>query len=358
MISERSAAHSPAIAIAAIVAVAVLSSVSIGCGSDKIEPGQLASPAGLPAPENLLTVERVRRPTQYEAVGTVRSRAQATVSSQVAGRIVAVKVEAGMLVEVGAQLAKIEELVFLARLEQARRGRRAAVAGRDQADTSYARIEKLSQVKAATQEQLEAALSGAKQATANVDAARQKLRQARIAHEHTRVTSPIGGVVEQRLVDPGDLALPGKPLFVIHHPEDLRLEASVREGVIDQIRMGQRVTVELVATAQTVTGTVSEIVPSADPVSRSFQVKVTLPPAEGVYPGMFGKLEIPIGERDAILVPSDAIIRVGQLTTVSARVGERWERRYVSIGEERDGQVEVLAGLSAGETIGWGSESQ
>jgi multidrug efflux pump subunit AcrA (membrane-fusion protein) len=70
---------------------------------------------------------------------------------------------------------------------------------------------------------------------------------------------------------------------------------------------------------------------------------------------MFGKLEIPIGKRDAILVPSEAIIRVGQLTTVSAQVGDRWERRYVSLGEERDGYVEVLAGLDAGETIGWGS---
>ena len=117
--------------------------------------------------------------------------------------------------------------------------------------------------------------------------------------------------------------------------------------------MGQEVAVELVSTKQRVTGTVSEIVPSADSVSRSFQVKVTLPHAEGVYPGMFGKLRIPIGERESIFVPNAAIVRVGQLTTMQVRVLDRWERRYVSIGEESDGQVEVLAGLSSGETIGW-----
>ena len=347
------------IAMAAVV-VGLLVSWSAGCGSDKIEPGSLAQPDGLPAPAQQMQVERVRQPTLYEAVGTVRSRATATVSSQIGGRIVAVGVEAGTAVVVGEELARIEEQEYKARLEQARSGLRAAEAARDQANTSYARIQKLSEVKAATQEQLEAALSGAKQAAANADAANQRLHEAQIAYEHTRVTSPIGGVVERRLVDPGDLALPGKALFVIHHPEDLRLEASVREGVIDRIRMGQAVSVELVSTHQNVTGTVSEIVPSADPVSRSFQVKVTLPPAGGLYPGMFGKLVIPIGEREAIVVPSAAIIRVGQLTTVRALVragvgerGDRWERRYVSIGDERNGQVEVLAGLSAGDSIGW-----
>jgi HlyD family secretion protein len=351
MSAKRNQARRRATTGVMTILLAVLAAA--GCGSEKIEPGQLAPPEGLPEPSQQIEIERVRRPTQYEAVGTVRSRATATVSSQIAGRITSVQGDAGTSVEAGTELARIEEQEFKARVEQARSGLRAAEAGRDQADTSYARIEKLSQIKAATQEQLEAATSSAKQATANVEVSRQRLREAEIAYDHTRITSPIGGVVEQRLVDPGDLALPGKALFVIHHPEDLRLEASVREGVIDRIRMGQEVTVQLSATDQTVTGTVSEIGPSADPVSRSFQVKVTLPPARGLYPGMFGKLEIPIGERDAILVPSAAIIRVGQLTTVRTRVGERWERRYVSIGEERAGRVEVLAGLSAGEVIGW-----
>ena len=340
------------IAFAALV-TGLLCASAIGCGSDKIEPGSLAPPLGLPEPAQQLRVERLRRPTLYEAVGTVRSRATATVASQIGGRIVAVGVDAGTEVVVGEELARIEEKEFKSRLEQARSALRAAEAGRDQADTSYARIVKLSKVKAATQEQLEAAMSGAKQAAANADAASQRLHEAQIAYEHTRVTSPISGVVQQRLVDPGDLALPGKALFVIHHPEDLRLEANVREGVIDRIRMGQQVAVELVATRQSVTGTVSEIVPSADSVSRSFQVKVTLPHSDGLYPGMFGKLVIPIGEREAIVVPSAAIIRVGQLTTVRAQVGDRWERRYVSIGDERDGRVEVLAGLSPGDSIGW-----
>lgn len=327
--------------------------VLCACQPDVIEPGRVAAPGGLIEPARQATVESIRRPTLYEAVGTVRSRATATVASQVSGRIVTVWVDAGKAVQAGERLAKIDDQEFSARLEQARSGLRAAEAGREQADASHARMAKLTEVNAGTQEQLEIALLGARQATANLDAARERLREAQIAYEHTNVVSPIGGVVEQRLVDPGDLALPGKSLFVIHHPEDLRLEASVREGAIDQIRMGQQVAVELVSTKQRVTGTVSEIVPTADSVSRSFQVKVTLPPAPGVYPGMFGKLGIPIGERDAIFVPDAAIIRVGQLTTIQVRVLDRWERRYVSLGELVGGEVEVLAGLSPGEMIGW-----
>lgn len=336
-----------------IAASLLAAAVCFACGSDVIEPGVLAKPAGLAEPAQTLRVESVLRPTLYEAVGTVRSRATATVSSQVAGRIVEVSVDAGTNVEAGLPLARIDDQEFKARLEQARSALRAAEAGRDQANTHHDRTKKLLAVNAATEEQLEVALLGARQARANVDSARQRLREAEIAHEHTRVTSPIGGVVDQRLVDPGDLALPGKALFVIHHPEDLRLEASVREGAIDRIQMGQKVAVELVAADQSVMGIVSEIVPSADSVTRSFQVKVTLPPAQGVYPGMFGKLGIPIGERDTILLPRAAIIRVGQLTTVQVKVNDRWERRYVSLGEETDGEVEVLAGISAGEIVGW-----
>ena len=349
--ARRRATFGPAIA-AALAVTALSSPFPLGCGGE-IAPGSVAPREGLPAPGNELAIVRTRRVTRYEAVGTVRSRATATVSSQISGRVVSVALDVGADVEKGTLLCRIDDQEIRARLEQTRSGLRAAEAARDQADTAYARIEKLAAIKAATQEHLEVALSAARQTTANVDTASQRLREAEIALEHARVASPINGVVEQRLVDPGDLALPGKPLFVIHHPEDLRLEAGVREGVIDRIRLGQPVEVELVATRRTVTGTVSEIVPSADPVSRSFLVKVALPPSSGLYPGMFGKLRIPVGVREVILVPSEAVVHVGQLTTVRARMNDRWERRYVSLGEERDAQVEVLAGLAAGDTIGW-----
>jgi RND family efflux transporter MFP subunit len=161
------------------------------------------------------------------------------------------------------------------------------------------------------------------------------------------------GVVSKREAEAGDLAYPGRPLFVIHNPKGLRLEASVREGMIGRVKRDQRVGVELTALSKTVEGAVEEIVPSADPLSRSFLVKVALPVTEGLYPGMFGRLRIALEERSTVLVPPSAVSQVGQLKTVRVLKDGRWLRRYVTLGESAGDQVEVLSGLEGGETIGW-----
>ena len=100
------------------------------------------------------------------------------------------------------------------------------------------------------------------------------------------------------------------------------------------------------------------MIPAADPLSRTFTVRADLPRTEGVYPGMFGRLRIPLGEREAVRVPAAAVKRVGQLETVVVRTdgeveGARWERRLVTTGATGDdGWVEALSGLVGGETVG------
>jgi multidrug efflux pump subunit AcrA (membrane-fusion protein) len=97
---------------------------------------------------------------------------------------------------------------------------------------------------------------------------------------------------------------------------------------------------------------VDEFVPSADPVSRSFRVRVALPEIENLYPGMFARMRLPVGQRRAVTVPAESVTAVGQLRTVVVEEDGRWERRYVTAGETRDGSTEILSGLSGGETVG------
>ena len=132
----------------------------------------------------------------------------------------------------------------------------------------------------------------------------------------------------------------------------MRLEAFVREGLISRIRPGLEMPVEISAINRMVTGIVEEIVPSADPKTRSFLVKVGLPFVQDIYPGMFGRLLVEAGTKEAIFIPADAIIKVGQLEAVMVKVKDSWEKYYVKTGKKSNGMVEILSGLDGGEIIG------
>ncbi len=345
----------PALGVAALLILILWMAGSFDRG--RIEPGSLEGRRGEPAPEHTLQVREEAQTTWYEAVGTVRSRTQTTVAPQVTGQILAVRAEAGDHVKKDQVLANLDSREYTARLEQARSALFSAQAERELATMAYDRFKGLFEKKAVTLEQLESAEARRKQADAAVSVAEQKVEEAQTLLGYTTLHSPMDGVVADRLAEPGDIAYPGKALLVLHDPEDLRLEANVREGLISRIRsqmaQGREVEVNLSALERSVRGRITEIVPSADPVSRSFLVKVSLPQIEGVYPGMFGELRCELDPRPAILIPESAVVRVGQLTTVLVRQDERWERRFVTLGSTRDGRVEVLSGLREGEEIGW-----
>jgi RND family efflux transporter MFP subunit len=175
-----------------------------------------------------------------------------------------------------------------------------------------------------------------------------------IALDYARITAPEAGVVLGRFVEPGDLALPGKPLITLRTKDSLRLEAHVREGLIAKVAPKDQLKVEIGTLAQTVMAEVEEIVPYADPDSRTFVVKAALPDIAGLYPGMFAKLLIPVRTQEVVLVPAAAVRRVGQLELIFVKKGQHWRSRFVKSGRRIGDEVEILSGLSGKETIGWG----
>jgi RND family efflux transporter MFP subunit len=346
----------------------------------QIEPGVAPSPPGLPEPARTVAATVEDLPILYEAVGTIRSRLRFAVSAQVTGRIVSVTVVAGDTVKAGKTLVYIDDREFQARLRQALGALAAAEAAKQSAEqalisvrarftrteATYKRTEKYLAEKAATPQQMEAAEAEYRQAAAGVESARhgvaaavaqvnrarQVVEEAKIALEYTKIKTQVNGVVSERKVDPGDLAWPGRPLLFIHDPKDLRLEGNVREGLIGRIRRKDRVRIQIASIDAVLDGVVDEIEPAADPQSRSFLVKVAIPATEGLYPGMFGKLQISLGTRPAILIPREAVTRVGQLETVLVREDGIWRRRHIKTGAPVGERIEVLSGLRGGTTLG------
>jgi HlyD family secretion protein len=136
----------------------------------------------------------------------------------------------------------------------------------------------------------------------------------------------------------------------------LRLEARAREGLVGRLKVGDELALTLDALGSTSRGRVSEILPSVDAASRTFEVRVDLEGVAGARPGMFARLRIPVGERETVLAPPGAIARVGQLRSVILEDRGEWKRRTVTVGgTSDDGLVEVLSGLQGGERIGSGA---
>jgi RND family efflux transporter MFP subunit len=250
-------------------------------------------------------------------------------------------------------------------VEQAKQALAGAKAAYVEASAHHERTQRFFRQEAATERDLEQALAvfqqaqaGMKQAekgmTATQAAARQAekvVEEARVALGYTKVTAPEAGQIAKRLVEPGDLAQPGKPLVVLQMPEALRLEAHVREGLIQRVLPGSRLRVNVDAVETTLDGTVEELIPSADPSTRTFLVKVGIPAVPGLYPGMFGRLLIPLEERKTVVVPLNAIQRIGQMTVVKIRQQGQWVHCFVRTGETLDGKIAILSGLEGNEEI-------
>lgn len=347
---------------------------------DNISP-RVCGPEEPFAADNVKTVEAERTTVTeiYDAVGTVQPSTQARIEAQVSGQVNAVRVNAGDDVAAGQVLVVLDDRQMQARLSQARQSLKTAVSQReqarqavhaaqaafDEAQSAYNRVKNFFEARAATEQDLEQARSGYLQAKAalkraedgvsgtlaGIRMAEEMVAEAKIALGYTEIKAPSDGRLLKRLVDPGDLAMPGKPLLLLRTEGGLRLEAHVRESLIKSVQPGTQLRVELVTLGQTVDAKVEEVIPYADPRSRTFLVKAALPDIIGLYPGMYGKLKIPLKEIDLVLIPESAIAEIGQLELVMVKTPDGWKRQYIKTGKMYDDKVEVLSGLSGGETL-------
>lgn len=351
-------------------------------GCDKIDPGAFTVVEQPPFTPSQTALVEVRETDQVvEAVGTVRPTTETRIESRVTGQVLNVPVRPGDAVDKGDLLVALDDRQTTSQLDQARQSLKTAEAGREQARhaleaaqaafkqarANYQRIKIYYDSQAATAQELEAAEATFRQADAGVKRAEEGLAaaeagilQARavvdesaISLEYSRILAPEAGIVLKRFVEPGDLALPGKPLLALRTSGALRLEAYVREGLIDRVAPGASLDVAIQTLNQVIGATVEELVPYADPDSRTFLVKAAIPPVEHLYPGMFGKLRIPVGRQRIVIIPWSAVRRVGQLELVRVKINDSWQARYVKTGNRLHDEVEILSGLEGGETIGW-----
>jgi RND family efflux transporter MFP subunit len=336
--------------LVAIVVLLLLVATMAGYFSDKIEPGL----DGLGAVDASSAVEVVRQQGAFtEPVpASVEARETTLISSRLLARITAIEVRAGDYVEEGQLLLTLESTDLLARAQQAREQIRAVQARLTEARQNLVRAQELHQRGLIAVAGRDAAQADAASLEADLAAARQALEEAETAMSYAEIRSPIAGRVVDRFAEPGDTASPGTTLLSLYNPFSLWVEARVREQLALSLDMGQALEVEIPSLDKTLTARIEEIVPAADPGSRSFLVKALLPSEQGLLPGMYARLQVPAGERARLVVPADRVAQVGQLDVVWVLESGGAVRRFVRLGRPAgDKLVEVLAGLEEGEKV-------
>ncbi|MDX9859609.1 MAG: efflux RND transporter periplasmic adaptor subunit [Rhodospirillales bacterium] len=275
-----------------------------------------------------------------EAVGTARARQSIDLVANVTGRMTEILFQAGQEVDRGQPLARLDDAIESANLAEAR-----ALLGDARAQFERARqLVANRNVSQARVDELEAAYAAAR---ARVQAAERRL-------DERIVRAPFRGVVGLREIDVGARVEEDTKITRLEDRSLMELQFQVPELFYGQIRTGQQVRARSASLPGKVfLGTVTAIDMRIDEVSRAFRVRAELPNPEGMIPaGLFMVVEIVLASRPSVvLVPEQAIVPEGRSNYVFRVRGDRVERVEVQLGQRRVGEVEVVNGLNAGDSI-------
>lgn len=338
------------------------SALLAGCHSDT----PVRSAAVESAQARVVESRQEDTPQTVQVTGTLRSRETAVLSAQVVGRVQQVLVHEGDNVAAGQALLVLDDSTMRASADQAEAAVKAAASQQaaaqtnaDLAASTLARYKQLQAQKSVSPQEMDEVTRRAEAAAAQVEALRAQGSAAKAQAAgasamlgYTRIRAPFNGVITSRTADPGTLAAPGVPLLQIDSAGALQFQTSVDESAIAAVHMGMKIPVTLDAMSSPMEGTVAQIVPAADPASHTFLVKINVPSSNELRAGMYGRAGIAMGRRQAVVVPRSAIVMRGSLPCVYALDSNGIAQlRYVTLGHEQTGLVEVLSGISAGEKL-------
>lgn len=299
-----------------------------------------AQPAA-PAPVTLTEVRLERFVDRVEALGTLRANEMVVLTANVTEQVTALHFDDGKRVQAGALLVELTNAEENAALQEAR-------AAEEEARAQYERVKPLAAQGSAAKSAYDERLREWEIAKARLAAAQSRL-------EDRLVKAPFAGVVGLRNISVGALVRPGDVITTLDDDSVMNLEFHVPATYLETLRPG----LEIVARARAYEdrefrGRVRSVDSRVDPVTRSVIARAEIPnPDRALRPGMLMSVDLLKKPRDALVIPESAVVPSGRKTFVFRvdEAGGKAQRREVRLGSRREGEVEVLDGLAAGDRV-------
>ncbi|MDD2851364.1 MAG: efflux RND transporter periplasmic adaptor subunit [Desulfuromonadaceae bacterium] len=349
-----------------LVAILLTAALAVGCSKGHEAGKTENAPVVVARGVSLEVVKSVAAPELLEVVGTVRARTSAVVSTRIPGTVSVLKVREGDRVRKGQLLAQLDAqenqataAMATAGIEEARRGLDEALSRKKLADTTFDRYQILFTEQAISRQEFDVRQTEKDIAVQSVARANSRLQQALAGAKaattmsgYTRITAPISGIIISKQADLGATIFPGQPLMTIDDDGSYQLELALPENIATRVKPGSPVQVTLDAIEHSFTARIAEIVPAADPGSRTFVAKIALN-HKGLKSGMFGRGAVSFGTTtNGITVPKQAVVDRGAMTSIWTVDKENIvHMRIVRVGRENGTRVEILSGLSEGDCV-------
>ena len=274
------------------------------------------------------------------AVGTLRSNESVIVRPEIAGRIAAIHFDEGEPIERGQALVSLEDSTHRAELADAQ-------ASLNFAERTFRRLDSLFDQGSITARERDEARARLERARAAVELSRARL-------EKTDVDAPFAGNLGLRRVSPGDYVTPGQDMVNLEDIDPIKVDFRIPERFLSSLSTGQSIRVGVDAfPGRMFEGEVYAIDPQIDPAGRSIAIRARIDNAERVLrPGLFARVRLILDERpSALVVPEQALVPRGEQRYVFRVRDGKARLTEVRIGQRRSGQVEIVDGLVAGDTV-------
>ncbi len=302
--------------------------------------GRGGPPPGFALPVEAVPVKLGKVERQVAAIGSLRSSETVIVRPEVAGRVAKILFQEGNKTKAGQVLLELDSAIEKAELIQAR-------ANLELSKANFERADELAKRGSGTARALDEA-----RAKLKVDEASLALKQAML--DKYNLSAPFDGVLGLRQVSVGDFVSPGTAIVNLESIDPIKVDFRVPEAFLTAVKTGQQIAIAVDAMPdRTFNGQISAIDPQVDPAGRSVVIRAKIPnPDDMLKPGLFARVTLTLGRtEESILVPEQAVVPVGTQHFVYRVVEGKVAVTKVKLGQRRAGEVEIVEGLSRGDTV-------
>jgi membrane fusion protein (multidrug efflux system) len=341
----------------ASLALPALLTLAAACGrsSAEVQAPTAAKPAAAaPISVKLTAAREVKVPRTLTLSGSLIGSEEAQVAAGAAGKVLATYVERGSVVKKGAVLVRLDSRTVSAQAQEAAAQLESLRVQQAQATLDCQRNDQMFAKGAVSRADHDRARSQCETTKWTVSAAEARKALTAEAVRDTEIRAPFTGMVVERSVSAGEYVRPDSRVVTLVDVDALRVELTVPEADVVQIRQGMSIEFYAAAGAggAAYKGHIRYIGPSVRKQTRDAVVEAVVDNGgHDLRPGMFVTAKLALGEQSLPAVPETAVRPDGSLRHVFTVQGGRVEDRLVQVGDTRSGLVPIINGLRAGEQV-------